>query len=78
MSLERHRFSHTVWEDILDRGKNMSRERMKREYMQDSNLANILSTNLLATELTWSTFDTGYQQKVFLRDKEHKLNENHL
>lgn len=56
----------------------MSRERMKREYMQDSNLANILSTNLVATELTWSTFDTGYQQKVFLRDKEHKINENHL
>lgn len=38
----------------------------------------ILSTNLVPTELAWSTSDTDYQQKVFLRDKEHKLNENHL
>lgn len=42
-----------------------------------SNLANILSTNLFATAIAPSTFDTDYQQKDFQRQR-IQINENHI
>lgn len=42
-----------------------------------SSLANILTTNLYATETAWYTFDIGYQQKDFQRSRKYKLNETH-
>lgn len=60
-------------------------EREQRKYVRKitcggfpiSSLANTLSTNLFATETAWYTFDTGYQQKDFQRNRKYKLNETH-